>query len=161
MQTNNLNNSGTMCLSKVGLAAGTTSTYTTTVATDFIINGKFGTQFGTKTNQATPTTDLNTGAAFPAVAVNKGCAIVFGVIAAGTIVAVQGEIEALDPNGGEFIVAPSFPSIPDTMCPIGYVIIQNGSTGSAWTLGSSSWGATGITDTFVDIAMMPDRPQES
>ncbi len=158
---NNNNNGGTMCFAKVGLIAGTTTTYTTTVATDFIINGKFGTQFGTKTNQATPTTDHRTGESFPVVAINKGVAIVFGVIAAGTVVAVQGAIEALDPTGGEFIVAPDFPSIPATMAPIGYVIVQNGSTGSDWTLGSSSWGATGITDTFVNVGLMPDRPQES
>lgn len=158
---NNNNLSGTMCFSKIGLVAGTTSTYTTTVATDFIINGKFGTQFGTKTNQATPTTDFNTGEAFPALAANEGVAIVFGVVAAGTIVAGQGRIEALDPTGGEFIVAPQFPSIPETVCPIGYVIIQNGSTGSAWTFGTTSFGATGITDTFVDVGMLPDRPQES
>lgn len=150
-----------MCFAKVGLVAGTTTTYTTTVATDFIINGKFGTQFGTKTNQATPTTDLITGDAFKALAVNEGVAIVFGVIAAGTVVAVQGGIEALDPTSTEFIVAPSFPSIPVGMVPIGYVIVTNDSTGSAWVLGSNNWTATGIGATFVDIGMMPDRPQES
>ena len=158
---NNNNNGATMCFSKVGLIAGTTSTYTTTVATDYIINGKFGTQFATKTNQATPTTDFNTGLVFPALAVNEGVALVFGTIAAGTVVLLQGEIEALDPTGGEFIIAPDFPAIPNTMVPFGYVILQNGSTGSAFTVGSSSWAATGMVDTFVDIGMMPDRPQES
>lgn len=161
MLNNNLNNGGTQSFVKTGLIAGTTTTYTTTVATDFIINGKFGTQFAVKTNQATPTTDLRTGAAFPALAASEGVAIVFGVIAAGTVVAVQGGIQTLDSTSGEFIVAPSFPSIPATMCPIGYVIVQNGSTGSAWTLGASNWTATGVTDTWVNVAMLPDRPQES
>jgi hypothetical protein len=158
---NNNNNSGTMCFAKVGLVAGTTSTYTTSVATDHIINGKFGTQFATKTNQATPTTDHRTGLAFPPMAINQGCAVVFGTIAAGTVVVVQGAIEALDPTGGEFIVAPDFASIPLTMVPFGYVILKNGSTGSAFTVGTSEWAQTGMVDTFVDIGMMPDRPQES
>jgi hypothetical protein len=163
MLNNNLNNGGTMSFTKTNAVAGTTSTVTTTVATDFIINGKFGTQLDILTNQATPTTDLGTEIAFPALAINEGCAIVLGTLTAGgtTLRAVQGEIEALDADGGEFIVAASFPQVPDTMCPFAYIIIKNGSTGSAWTFGTTSFGATGITDTFVDIAIMPDRPQES
>ena len=161
MMNNNNNNGGTMSFVKTGLTAGTTSTYTTTVATDFIINGKFGTQFATKTNQATPTTDHRTGVAFPTVQINQGTVIVFGVVAAGTVVACQGSIEDLDPSSDEFIIAPSFPSIPVTMAPIGYVIVTNDSSGDPWTFGSDNWTATGITDTFVNIGMMPDRPQES
>jgi hypothetical protein len=161
MMNNNLNNGGTMCFSKVGLTAGTTSTYTTTVATDFIINGKFGTQFGTQTNQATPTTDHVTGAAFPALAINQGVAIVFGTIAAGTVVAMQGDIKSLDTSAAEFVIAPPFPAVPSDVAVFGYVIVTNDSTGSAWTFGTSNWTATGIVDTFVDVAMLPDRPQES
>ena len=74
---------------------------------------------------------------------------------------VSGAIEALDATGGEFIVAPDFATIPDTMCPFAYIIIQNGSTGAAWTFGTTTFAATGITDVFVDIGLMPDRPQES
>lgn len=152
-----------MSFTKVVAVAGTTSTVTTSNATDFIINGKFGTQLDALTNQATPTTDHLTGDAFPALAINEGCAIILGTIAAGgtNLVAVQGEIKALDDSGGEFLIAPPFAQVPDTMCPFAYIIIQNGSTGSAWTFGTTSFGATGITDVFVDIAIMPDRPQES
>jgi len=160
---NNNNHSGTMSFTKTVAVAGTTSTVTTSNATDFIINGKFGTQLDALTNQATPTTDFLTGAAFPALAANEGCAIVLGTTAAGgtTVKAVQGGIVDLDSTSGEFITAPSFGSIPKEMCPFAYIIIQNGSTGSAWTFGTTSFGATGITDTFVDIGQMPDRPQES
>ena len=160
---NNNNHSGTMSFTKTVAVAGTTSTVTTSNATDFIINGKFGTQLAALTNQATPTTDLLTGAAFPALAANEGCAIVLGTTIAGgtTVKAVQGGIESLDSTSGEFVIAPSFGSIPKEMCPFAYIIIQNGSTGSAWTFGTTSFGATGITDTFVDIGQMPDRPQES
>jgi len=159
----NLNLGGTMCFTKVVAAAGSTSTITTTNATDFIIDGKFGTQLDALTNQATPTTDHRTGAAFPALAINQGVAIVLGTIAAGgtNLVAIQGDIQDLDSGTLEFKIAPHFGSIPDTMCPFAYIIITNGSTGAAWTFGTTSFGATGITDTYVDIAMMPDRPQES
>ena len=154
---------GTMSFTKTVAVAGTTSTVTTSNATDFIINGKFGTQLDALTNQATPTTDHLTGLAFPALAINEGCAIVLGTTTAGgtTVVAVQGDIKDLDATGGEFLIAPPFSAIPDTMCPFAYIIIQNGSTGSAWTFGTTSFGATGITDVFVDIGIMPDRPQES
>jgi hypothetical protein len=160
---NNNNFTGTMCFTKVVAAAGTTSTISTTNATDFIINGKFGTQLGALTNQATPTTDFATGEAFPALAINEGVAIVLGTTIDGgtTLKAVQGRIEKLEPGTTEFVRAPSFGPIPDTMCPFAYIIITNASTGSAWTFGTSSFGATGITDTYVDIAMLPDRPQES
>jgi len=152
-----------MSFTKTVAVAGTTSTVTTSNATDFVIDGKFGTQLAALTNQATPTTDFLTGAAFPALAVNQGCAIVLGTTIAGgtTVKAVQGGIQDLDSTSGEFVIAPSFGSIPKEMCPFAYIIIQNGSTGSAWTFGTTSFGATGITDTFVDVAVLPSRPQES
>jgi len=160
---NNNNHGGTQSYTKTVAVAGTTSTVTTSNATDFIINGKFGTQLDALTNQATPTTDHQTGLAFPALAINEGCAIVLGTTIAGgtTVVAVQGDIKSLDSGTVEFSIAPPFGSIPDTMCPFAYIIVTNDSTGAAWTFGTTSFGATGIVDTFVDIGMMPDRPQES
>jgi len=154
----NLNNGGTLCFSKVALVAGTTTTYTTTVATDYIIDGKFGVQFATKTNQAVPSTDANTGAAFPVVADDKGMALVFGINAAGAVQLVQGDIKDLEVGTLEFKIAPPFPSFPDDFCPIGYVICKNDS-GSDYTVGTTNWADIDVT--FVNIAMMPDRPQES
>jgi hypothetical protein len=159
MRLGNLN-ALNMAFSKVGLTAGTTTTYTTTVATDFIVNGVFGTQFGTKTNQATPTTDWNTAAAFTALAVNKGSVFVWGCIAAGTVKVCQGSVEDLDASGN-FKVAPKFPAIPDTMVPFGYFVVKNDSTGSTWTFGSSNWTATGITVTATNVALLPPRPVTS
>lgn len=163
MQNDNLNHSGTMCFTKVVAAAGTTSTITTTNATDFIIDGKFGTQLNALTNEVTPTTDHLTGVAFPVLAIDKGMAVVLGTIAAGgdNLVAVQGEIKDLEPGTTEFKITPPFSSIPDTMCPFAYIIITNADTGANFTFGTTSFGATGIVDTYVDIGMMPDRPQES
>lgn len=150
----------TQCFSKVGLTAGTTTTYTTTVATDFVINGVFGTQFATKSNQATPTTDTNTGTTFTALAANEGAVYVVGTVAAGTVVVAGSKSQALD-AAGDFKVAPQFPPIPETMCPIGYILIRNGSTGSAWTFGSSNWTATGITAATASVSVLPNRPVSS
>lgn len=154
----NLNNGGTMCVAKVGLIAGTNFSYTTTVATDFIIDGKFGVKFATKTNQALPSTDATTGNTFVTLADDEGAVLVFGVNVAGAIQAAQGDSKSLDPTGSEFVIAPPFPGLPDDFCPIGYAILKNES-GSAFTAGVTDWAD--IVTTFVNIAFMPDRPQES
>ena len=157
----NLNNGGTFTTNKAALVAGTTTTYTTTVAFDYMIDAKWGTQFATKTNQATPTTDYRTSAAFNALAASKGCVLVFATTSGGVVKMLQGEIESID-ESGEFVVAPHFPSIPVDVAPFGYVVCVNDSTGSAWTPGTTNWASvTGFTATFVDIGMMPSRPQES
>jgi len=157
MQINNLNNGGTMALAKAGLADGTTSTYTTTKAVPFIINNIYGTELGVKTNAATPTVDHATGLTFVTVPKSKGCIIVYGVIAAGTIVACQGGLKSLD-AANKFVIDPSFPSIPDTMCPFGYRIVENGSTGADWVFGVGAFDATGIVSIFADIGGLPHRP---
>ncbi|PCJ39139.1 MAG: hypothetical protein COA71_14580 [SAR86 cluster bacterium] len=161
MQPNNLNNGGTMALAKAGLTAGTTTTYTTTAAIPTILAGAYSTELAAQTNAATPTTDHTTGNAFNALAKSEGCVFVYGIIAAGTIVVSQGAINSLDTDANTFIIDPPFPSIPDTMAPFGYVIVENGSTGSAWTYGADNWTATGVIDTYTDCAFLPDRPQQA
>lgn len=151
----------TICIAKAGLAAGSTTTYTTAAATGGSIAGKFATALGAQTNTATPTTDATTGAAFVALAANEGSVFVFSINSAGTIKVHQGSIESCD-NSGNFSVAPSFPSINlETYLPFGYVVIKADSTASAWTFGSSNWTATGITDTYTDVTTLPLRPQTS
>ncbi len=150
----------TMCVSKAGFAAGTTTTYTTAAAASGFINSVYATALAAQTNTASPTTDVN-GDAFTAVGVSEASVFVAGIIAAGTIVVAQGEVVAMDTDTNEPLHYPQFPDIPDTMLPFGYVIIKNGSTGSAWTYGASNWAATGVVDTFADIALLPDRPQET
>ena len=154
----NLNLGGTLCFAKTGLIAGTNFSYTTTVATDYIIDGKFGVKFATKTNQALPATDATTGVAFVTLADDEGAALVFGINAAGAIQVAQGDSKKLDPTGSEFLIAPPFPSLPNDFCTIGYAILQNES-GSAFTTGVTDWAD--IVTTFVNVAMLPDRPQES
>lgn len=155
----------TINLSNAGLAAGTTSTYSTTATTVHVINGLFGTTLAAQTNTATPTTDVNTGAAFVAQTDNQAGVYVFGVNAAGAIKVAQGSIEdtqvGVTTTAGDFINYPQFPYLPDDFCPIGYCVVRTAPSASDWTFGSSNWTATGITATFKNVCVMPTRPQAS
>lgn len=166
----------TMCFSKASLAAGTTTTISTTGTTTYAIKGKFYTKTAI-TNGATPTTDFATGASFlpipiPNTAPNLGLGYAsiytVGLDSSGNTKVVQGSIVALDVSGN-FINAPQFgalggvgiDSTTTDFCPIGYIIVKLGSTAVAtWTFGTNNLsGVTGVTYTFVDIATLPDRPQ--
>lgn len=151
---------GNFATTKAGLAAGTTTTTTTANTSLFCIKGKAYSAAGAS-NAATPTTDVNTGAAFNAIGLNKAGVFVICLDAAGALKIAQGEIVDYD-DAGNFSRAPQFPAIPDTVCPIGYELVKVISTGSAWTMGSSNQAAqTGITKVFVDVMTLPDRPQVS
>jgi hypothetical protein len=158
---------GNLCLCYVaitGVTAVGATTYTATpvgtaAAISYAIGGKTYTK-ATISGGATPTTDINTAAAFLPLAANQGCVVVLGLNAAGTVVAAQGSIEALDAAGG-FVTAPQFPPLPENFCPFAYIVCKNGATGSAWTFSSSNWSATGMTATPVPICMLPARPQIS
>jgi hypothetical protein len=151
----------TLCLSKVTLAAGTTTTISNTGTTVFAIKGKAYSK-SAMTNAATPTTDALTGSAFTALSASQGTVVVIGLDKDSNVKACQGPIVALD-AANAFVQAPSFPLIPDTMCPIGYIVLKAGSTLSGtFTFGSSNLsGVTGMTYTFVDVIGLPDRPQIS
>ena len=152
----------TMCLSKATLAAGTTTTFSTTNATGYAINGKIYST-AAAANAATPTLDGNTGKAFVAVAPNKGSVFVFAydgqAAAANAIKVYQGTIEDLD-SDANFVKPPQMPQTPDTVCPFAYMVLKAGSTASNWTFGvSNQSGATGITYLRQDVANLPTRPQ--
>jgi len=157
MNNPNLNLGGTLSLANVLIKAGTTTTYDLDVSS-CVIDGKYAVVLAASTTRAAPTTDANTGIAFVTVADDKGCALVAGVNAAGAFAVIQGDIKDMEVGTLEFITAPPFPSLPADFCPIGYVICKNDS-GSDYIPGTTAW--TAIDVTFVDIAMMPDRPQES
>lgn len=156
----------TINLANAGAVAGTTNTFTTTVATTAAIRGKFATSLGVLTNSATtPTTDANTAVAFPAILPNTCAAVVFGVNAAGTLKAVQGAAIATETGVtttvGAFINAPQFPAMPDDFCPFAYTIVRVAPSGtSGFTLGTTSWAASSMScTTFKNICTLPDRPQ--
>lgn len=147
----------TICTEKAGLTAGTTTTYTTANATGGSIGGKFATALAAQTNTATPTTQGDSSA-FTAVAASQVSVFVFCLVAAGTIAVFQGSVEDLD-AGDSVDLRPEFPNIDlETYMPFGYVVIVNSSAGSDWTFGASNWTATGITDTFTDVTVLPARP---
>lgn len=157
----------TMCVSKATLAAsGAATTFTTTGATLYCIKGKAYTT-SAASSAATPTSDATKGTTFASapLAANTGTVFVWcydgsSTTAATAIKVVQGTVEALD-TSGNFMKAPDFSNIPDTLCPFAYSIVRAGSTASAWTFGTSNWNATGITVAHQDVMSLPGRPQVS
>lgn len=155
-----LQNSMSGCLSVPVLAAGTTTTISTTNAIDYAIRGR-GYTHAALTNQATPTTDAVTGAAFVGVKAGYGSVFVYGYNAAGTLLCAQGEVVPLDGNYA-WKKKPQLPALPDDFAPFGFLTILAGSTADAttgWVQGSSNQAAvTGITYARGDFALgMPDR----
>lgn len=166
----------TMNFTKAALAAGTTTTISTTGTTTYAIKGKFYTKTAI-TNGATPTVDFSTGAAFlpipipntaPNLALGYGSIYAIGLDAGGTVRVIQGTVVPLDVNGA-FINAPQFGglgpqgsgSTDNDFCAIGYLVVKLGATAVAtWTFGTNNNSSvTGVTYTFVDVATLPDRPQ--
>lgn len=144
------------------LAAGTTTTVSTTNAVVYAIRGK-GYTHAALTNQATPTTDVNTGAAFTGVKAGYGSVFVYGFNAAGDLKCAQGEVIALDTSGTyTWKQKPQLPALPDDFCPFGILTILAGSTADAttgWVQGTSNQAAvTGITYARTDVMLgMPDQ----
>lgn len=174
----------TMCLSKVTLAAGTTTTLSNTGTTTYAIKGKAYTK-AAMSNAATPITDWATGNAFipipiplsspnlpgvPNGAAGYASVYTVGFDSGGSLRVIQGSIVPLDASGG-YLTAPQFGglgpagsgSTDNDFCPIGYILVKLGSTAVAtWTFGTNNLSSvTGVTYTFVDLIGMPDRPQTS
>lgn len=137
-------------------ATGAETVHDTTVTIAFSVNGKATTKTAI-TDGATPTTDAVTGAAFEAFGPSEGCVFVWALTAGGTVKVAQGTVESWD--GTAFTVAPKFPNVPDTMTPFAYQVVKASSTASAWTIGTSNWNATGVTNAIVNVHELPDRPQ--
>jgi hypothetical protein len=159
----------TVCPTKAGLVAGTTTTYSITAnPLNYVLRSKWYSK-ATVTNGATPTTDANTGLAFTPIAFpasalvgGQGSVFVFGYDAAGNIKVAQGSVEQLD-VAGKFVNAPKFPNLLDTITPFGYLVVTLGATAVAnWTFGTNNLsGVTGVTYAFQDVFVLPDRPQVS
>lgn len=148
-----------------GLTLGSAATtITTTGAIDYAIRSK-GYRKTTISGGATPTTDINTAAAFPGIKANKGAVIVIGLNAAQEVKACQGPVVPLD-AAGAFTQGPQFGPIPSDFAPIAYVVVKAGSTANnttGWIFGTSNFtGVTGVTATAVSVmGSLPDRPQTS
>lgn len=152
-------NAITMCLGKVTLAAGTTTTLSNTGTTTYAVKSKPYTK-AAMANAASPTTDVNSGAAFNALAASQACLFLVGLDKDGNVKVAQGNIVDLN-SDNSLRDLPNVPGLPPTVCPIGYVLAKNGSTGSSWTFGSSNWTATGMTAVFGDLVGLPESALSS
>jgi hypothetical protein len=153
------------------------TTLTTANATTYCINGKAYSK-AAATGGTAPTLDSATGLAFKPVPPGYGCVFAITLIA-GTDVAfgaVQGEIVPLNANAdtyvpGGFIAASEFPTLPDTVCAIGYLLIQvctNFSVATGWLLGThntkeAAYNSTAkaFLPTPVSCLTLPARPQSA
>jgi hypothetical protein len=148
----------TAFIGKAGLTgiSGAATTHSSSAGV-FSLRGKAITH-AADSGVATPTTDTNTGAAIT-LSANQARVVVFGLTAADAVGIVAGEVVSLD-AAGSFLDAPEFPSVPDTLCPFGYVIAKGGATLAAtFTVGTSNWNTTGMTYVVTDTFGLPDRPQ--
>lgn len=162
---NNQNHFKTMTLASGVLSTGTTTTFTTGADVNAIINGAFATTYSAANNAASATAQGD-GSAFVAQpggadtgrTVGSASVYVFCVIAAGTVVVYQGSVEDLD-EAGDIVIAPEFPSIPDTAAPFGYVFVEVDAANTVQTF-PFTW-ATNVTETWTNCAWLPDRPVQA
>lgn len=147
-----------------GLLTGTgaETVYDTTAVINFAIDGK-GYQKAAVTDGATPTTDGNTGSAFTAVGADKICCFVWGLNASGTVSLYQGDIDDVDGDTDVAKTLPNWPSIPNSICPFAYTIVQTTGAASDFTIGTSNWNATGVTATHTNLigGVLPSFAQAS
>lgn len=150
---------------KAGLAVGTTTTLTTSaIAIYYALLGKMYTVTGAA-NQASPTTDFVTGAAFVSIPAGSGSIFAIGRDSGGTMRAIQGTVELLDgtktDGNNKFVKAPQFGPLPTTFAAYGYVVVKVGSAGSAWVFGTSNFAGPPANTiiTYTDVASLPSRPQ--
>lgn len=141
-------------------ATGAETVHDTTVLLNFCIDGKAYTKSGTNADQATPTTDYNTGETFTALTANQGAVMVWAYNSSGVVKCMMGEIETLDADGN-FTNAPQFPYVPNDVCPFAYQVLKAGSTAGTIAFGTSNWNATGFTNAIVNVLTLPSRPQVS
>lgn len=156
----------TFNLGNAGAVAGTTSSFTSTAATNAVINGKFAAPLAPQTNAASPTVDGATNAPFVPLKPNECCALVYGVTSNGVLQLLQGKVIACGVGNGSvpglLVNDPQFPGAPNDFCPLAYSIVRTAPNASPWTPGTSSWTATGVAaSVFQNVAQLPNRPQAS
>ena len=154
----------------LSVTGGAATTYVLGTAMDWTFNGKWRTQKASGSGLATPTTDHNTGLAFPPLvggasvtnATGQGANIVWGLDTkdSDAVVCMQGPIQNLDIQGN-FSKAPLMPAVPGDVVPFAYQVLKAGNTASATAIifGTANWNATGFTNVIVDVAVLPDKPQ--
>ena len=144
-------------------ATGAETVHDTTATIEYVIDGTILRKTAI-TDGATPTTDAVTGATFASTPLlpSKGCVVVWGLNAAGTVRCAMGPHVALD-SANAFITYPQWPAIPTDFAPFAYQVLKASSSASASgvVFGTANWNATGFTNTIKNVAWLPTRPQAS
>jgi len=134
--------------------SGAASTYSTS-AFGYAINGVLAAK-ASVAGGVTPVIDGNTQVAFPAIGINQAAAVVWSINAAGLIAVSKGPTVAWT-NTNVASTVLQLPSTPSGYVAFAYHLIQNGAAGSAFTIGTSLWNATGVTlPTVVNVAQLPN-----
>lgn len=168
MELNDVRGVFNMCFNDAGLAGQTTgiTTYTTTAAGAdtgcvYTIGGRFYYSADDGAT-ATPTVDILTGDAFVGLtgttaALGEGAVYVYCLDSGQVLRVAQGPVVLTqDVVNGAAVY--EFPSIPDTVTPIGYQTIDYvGST--SWIFGTGNWDATTVTlGVWVPCSVLPTQP---
>jgi hypothetical protein len=141
---------GTLCLSKAGLHAGTTSTLDIAApngaGVDFVIGGKLYHKADTNT------ITVNACTIQPAL---YSCLYLVQLDTDGALTVVKGTQVLTDDLGR---VALHWPEPTAGKCVIGAFRIDT-ALGYTFTAGTTAIGTTGVTATFYDLLAVPDAPQ--
>lgn len=151
-------------------AAGAESVYDTTVSLQWATDGILKAVVTAITDGTTPTTDFNTGLAFPplvggasvANTPGHGCIVVWALkISDASVVCLMGPHANLDMQGNFQWDGPQFPAIPGTVVPFAYQVLKAGATASATAIvfGTANWNATGFTNVIDNVCQLPSRPK--
>lgn len=142
---------------------GAETLWDTTVAVGFTIGGKMYSK-AASANQATPTSDHTTGAAFTTLVggnsvantPGEGAVVVWGFQSDGTVKCMMGGKEKLDMDDN-FVYAPNWPAIKGDVCPFAYTVFKAGATAAVSVIfGTTNWSAAGVST--VNVNRLPDRP---
>lgn len=145
-----------MCIGHSGLTAVAAATTLTHLAVQAAFNGR-SFAIAAATAQASPTTDVTTKKAFLPLSANQACTFVVGVDKTGARFVAQGPIEN-DPAGD--VALEMAGSIPETVCPIGFLVVRAGPTAvGTWTYSTNNFsGVTGVVVTAQSVAWLPSAP---
>lgn len=140
-------NSGSFCLTKAGLAIGSTaSQLSTAAAATAVIDGVHQTS---KAAQATFLATVATGFTLATIPLGSGCAFGVWLDTSGNLRVTQGPINPM--YGSADVVAPP-PNPGGGYAPIGVAKVFNGPTAAGvFTFGTTNFNATGVTTTYRDL----------
>jgi hypothetical protein len=134
-------------------ATGGVTTYDTTVAIPYAIDGKSASK-ATVATGATPTTGAVSAAAITLTASQARC-VLWCLISGGTVKLLEGPVVSWD--GGTGTACP-YPDVPDGYVPFAAQILKASSAAGTITVGSSNWNATGFTNAITNLSVLPRRP---